>query len=90
MSWLGRALTDTRGEPDVGNLGLFVLVVVIIGAIPFICIMSAVSAFFPSVKFDPQPVGVAVGAVCGGFAAALGAYAATSSGRGKYESDPPK
>ena len=84
MSWLGRALTDPHGEPDIGNLGLFALMLLVIGAIPFSSCMMVIAALYPTFKFDVQAYGLAVAAICGGFATALAAYAATASGRSRY------
>jgi hypothetical protein len=62
-------MTDPDGEWDVGNVGLFALLVIIIGAIPIMIVMSLF-------HYDVQPLGIAIGAVCAGFATALGALAA--------------
>jgi uncharacterized membrane protein YadS len=68
-------MTDPDGEWDVGNVGLFALVVLVIGVIPTMILMAFLSAY-GGVKFDIQALGLAVGSVCGGFAAALGALGA--------------
>lgn len=70
-----QAITDTDGLVDVAYLALFWVMVVVLGAIFFVCAMS-LAAFIrckENCAFDPQPVGIAIGAICSGFATALGA-----------------
>lgn len=69
-------MTDPDGEWDVGNVGLFALVVLVIGVIPIMLLMAFLGAYGTGVKFDIQGLGVAIGAVCAGFATALGALGA--------------
>lgn len=80
------ALKDQDGDYDVAYVALFAIATAVFAAIPFLCLMTAI-AFFkcePIIQqgitpiictFDPQPVGIAIGAVCTGFATALGALA---------------
>jgi hypothetical protein len=74
--WVRQAVTDDAGAFDVGNLSLFALMWLVLGVVPYMCLMVGVAAFVPTVKFDPKPLGIAVAAVCGGFATAIGALGA--------------
>lgn len=87
MHWLRGALTDDRGQWDVAFIALFAVGLAVFLTIPFICLLSAAAYFrcVPYVRegavvaacvFDPQPLGIAIGAVCGGFATSIGALAA--------------
>lgn len=85
---LRQAITDENGVVDVAYLALFWVMVSVLGSIAFLCVMStfsfvrchqvAATATTPAVLclFDPQPLGLAIGAICGGFATALGGLAA--------------
>lgn len=76
MSIFREAITED-GVVDVAYLALFWLMVMVLGAITFACVMTA-AAFLRctgACTFDPQPLGIAVGAICTGFATALGALA---------------
>jgi hypothetical protein len=80
-SRLESALTDDNGEWDVGNIGLFALIILVLGVIPFICAMvltrAVLKAFYSiDFPFDVGPVGLGVGAICGGYATAMGAWGA--------------
>lgn len=82
MSIFRGAITDEKGQVDVANLALFWVMVSVLGAITFACGMSFL-AWFAGCRgaahvcaYDPQPLGVAVGAICVGFATALGALGA--------------
>jgi hypothetical protein len=72
--WLRSALTDEHGQFDIAYIGMGALIVIVLGAIPSLLLM-AVWALYAGRAFDPQPLGIAIGAVCGGFAAALGSLA---------------
>jgi hypothetical protein len=78
--WILDAITDDSGAIDVGNLGLFILIGLVLGVIPFMCAGALTKAVLSIWKvdfnFDPQTLGVAVGAVCGGFATAIGGWGA--------------
>ncbi len=65
-------ITDEHGEADIGRLALFVLISIVLGAIPTLIVAGIAAAYYGK-PFDPQPYGVAIGAICGGFGAALGA-----------------
>lgn len=64
--WLRDAVTDAHGDFDVANIGVAVLIAMTIGA----CVVACYALLAGK---DPQPLGVAVGAIFGGFATALGA-----------------
>jgi hypothetical protein len=80
------AIRDEKGLVDVAYLSLYVVTLLVLGAITFTCLMTAWSFIScievldikPPIlcRFDPQPLGIAVGAICGGFATALAALAA--------------
>lgn len=86
MNWIRESITDERGLADVAYVSLFGVMVAVLGAILFMCLFSGIAywrctealTINPQVlcRFDPQPLGIAVGAVCGGFATALGGLAA--------------
>jgi len=60
------AVTESDGVTiNVGYLALFWLMVVVLGVIPVLVVLALLD-------IDVQPIGIAVGAVCGGFATALG------------------
>lgn len=65
-SWLRDAVTDANGDMDVANIGVAVLIAMIIGAVTVACVALLIGK-------DPQPLGVAVGAILAGFAPVLGA-----------------
>jgi hypothetical protein len=71
-SWLHRLVSDDHGEPDIGRLAVLVLIGMVVGSVAAIIVMDAY-ALHTGRKFDPTPIGVAVGAICGGFSTALGA-----------------
>lgn len=86
MRWITSCLTDDKGNFDVAYVSLFVVMFAVLAAILIMCVMSVVSFLRcqPVVRetmalvqcvYDPQPLGIAVGAVCGGFSTALGALA---------------
>lgn len=80
-AWIHSAITDDNGEVDVGNLGLFALIGLVLGVIPLLCagvIAHGVLAACCRVDlpFDAQALGIAVGAVCSGFATAIGGWGA--------------
>src|SRR5271168_26252 len=74
------AVTDDNGAIDVGNLGLFVLIGLVLSAIPFVCAMVLARALLAIWKidfpFDVQALGIAIGAICSGFATAIGGWGA--------------
>lgn len=74
VGWLKGAATDDRGYWDAAYIGVLVLTALVAVTAMFEMLMIAVT--WSSVKtYDPQPLGIAVAAVCGGFATALGALA---------------
>lgn len=86
MNWIRESITDDRGIADVAYVSLFGVMIAVLGSILFMCLVSGIAYgrcvevldVNPQVlcRFDPQPLGIAVGAVCGGFATALGGLAA--------------
>lgn len=85
------AITEADGQTiNVGYLSLFALMTLIVGAIPFMCIMAAWSMYFDSAHtFKVQDLGIGVGAVCTGFAAALGALGVFIIGDRRNSNEPP-
>lgn len=77
MSIFREAITDSSGVVDVSYLALFWVMVSVLGAITFVCAMTAIVFLRCNANctFDPQPLGFAVGAICAGFATALGSLA---------------
>lgn len=78
--WVHSAITDDNGEIDVGNLGLFVLIGLVLSAIPFACAAvlarAILSVWHIDFTFDVQALGIAIGAICSGFATAIGGWGA--------------
>lgn len=79
--WVQSAITDDNGEIDVGNLGLFLLIALVVGAVPFACAMVLARAVLAAAwrvdfPFDVQSLGIAIGAICSGFATAIGGWGA--------------
>jgi len=86
VNWIRSTLTDDNGRFDVAYVSLFGVMGAVIGAIGVMCVLSAFAFYrcVPVVRetvalvtcsYDPQPLGIAIGAACGGFATALGALA---------------
>lgn len=78
MSIFREAISDTDGVVDVSYLALFWVMCSVLGAITFLSAM-AVTVFWRckhDCAFDMQAFGIAVGAICTGFATALGGLAA--------------
>lgn len=77
-----QAIRDEKGQVDVAYLAVFYLMVSVLGAISVVCfldaaiVLSCVFGHGMKCTYDPQALGIAVGAICGGFAAALGALGA--------------
>lgn len=78
MSVFRSAITDaTDGTVDAGYLSLFWIMAVVITAIPFMFIFTAVAMWLdPKHQFDVQALGIGIGSVCGGFGVAVGAVGA--------------
>lgn len=71
------AITGDDGRVDAGYLALFWLMAVVITAIPFMCVFTAVAMWIdPASKFDVQGLGIGIGGVCTGFGVAVGAVGA--------------
>lgn len=101
MRWITESLKDEQGRYDVAYVSLFSIAASVFWVIPFLCTMSWYAfykcqpVFNDKVQilctYDPQPLGVAVGAVCGGFATALAALSAyMAATRVKREPREPK
>lgn len=89
MKW-AEFVTDDHSRPDTGRLALFLIMWVVLGAIPWMLIIATYSVGAdPSHHFDPQPLGIAIGAVCTGFGAALGALGIYISQDKKPSAPPP-
>lgn len=74
MNVFRSAISNDQGEVDAGYLAMAVLMVIVTGAIPAMCIGTFVAMWFdPAHKFAVQDLGIGIGAVCGGFATAIGA-----------------
>lgn len=68
------AITNNEGDVDSGYLALFVLMTMVTGAIPLMCIGAFIAMWIGADhKFAVQDLGIGIGAVCGGFATAIGA-----------------
>lgn len=74
MNWLRGAATDERGYWDAAYICVLVLgALVVLTVLGELALVAA--AWKTGKAYDPQPLGVAVAAVCGGFATALGGLA---------------
>lgn len=59
---------------DFGLVSMVGIALMVLGAIPWILIQSAVAqAYAKDHAFDAGPIGIAIGAICGGFGVALAA-----------------
>lgn len=69
------AITEADGvSVNVGYLALFWLLIVVLGAIPLMIVLAFLQLIYSDDhRVDVQQLGVAIGAVCTGFGAALGA-----------------
>lgn len=68
------AITKGDGEVDSGYLAMFVLMILVTGTIPAMCIGAFASMWMRADHvFLVQDLGIGIGAVCGGFATAIGA-----------------
>jgi hypothetical protein len=75
------AITGSDGEVDAGYLALFWLMWLIIGVIPLMVLGSFYAMYHHATRvFDAQGLGVGIGAICGGFAAAVGGIGAFRMG----------
>jgi len=87
--WVRVTLTDSQGDWDVGNMGLACLIVIVLGTVPYIWVMSTLAAHDVTIHFVADEIGSAVGKICAGFAAALGALGVYRVGDAKRPpSDP--
>lgn len=73
--WLRSALTDEHGQYDIAYIGMGALVLIVLGAIPWVLVLASIALAYSRPLSDLWGVGAAIGAICGGFAAALGALA---------------
>lgn len=75
------AVTGSDGEIDSGYLAMFWGMVIVLNAIPFMCVFAAIGMWLDPVhKFDVQGLGIGIGSVCGGFGVFLGAVGAFRMG----------
>ena len=69
-----RSAVTGSGDIDAGYLAMYCVMVAVIGAIPIMCVGSLWAMHLdPTHQFHVQDLGIGVGAVCGGFATAIGA-----------------
>lgn len=74
MSIFSSAITGADGQVDAGYLAMFAVMLIVMGAVPSMCIGTFLAMWYaPDHRFDVQSLGVGIGAVCGGFATAIGA-----------------
>lgn len=82
MNWLREAISDERGFADIAYVAIGALTGAAIGALGFICVMSAIAYFrcvplvTPQVvvncTYDPLPTGQSAGLIFTAFAALIG------------------
>lgn len=88
MNWVRSSLTDISGAWDIAYVSLGAVMLTVIISILTMTAMSVAAYFSCSdilnkdgsavlkvCVYDPQPLGFAIGATCGGFATALAALA---------------
>jgi len=73
-NWLRGAATDERGLWDAAYISVLALAGLVVLTV-VVEIALVVVAWHTGKPYDPQPLGVAVAAVCGGFATAIGGLA---------------
>jgi phosphate/sulfate permease len=75
------AIDDGHGQVDAGYLAIAVALVIILGAIPWMCVGALLQlAFSSDHHFAGQELGIGIGSVCGGFAAVCGAVGVFRAG----------
>jgi hypothetical protein len=68
------AITDDAGEVDAGYLAMYVITMIVLGAIPAMVVGTLIAMWLsPEHRFEVQGLGVGIGSVCGGYGMALGA-----------------
>ena len=89
MGWLREAISDSDGVADVAYVSVLLITVGVLAAFSFVCLMSLIAYFrcdqivdvgqgvraAIACPFDPQPIGIALGAIGAAFAAVLGSLA---------------
>lgn len=74
MSVFQSAIRDESGEVDAGYLAMYVVTMIVLGAIPAMVAGSLISALMGADhRFDVQGLGIGIGSVCTGYGVALGA-----------------
>jgi hypothetical protein len=75
------AIRGADGEVDAGYLAMYVVTMIVLGAIPAMVVCAIVSAVFGAEhRFDAQALGIGIGSVCGGYGVALGAVGLFKAG----------
>lgn len=68
------AIRGEDGEVDPGYFAMYVITMIVLGAIPAMVLVSIASAIFSQDHhFDAQALGIGIGSVCTGYGVALGA-----------------
>lgn len=81
MSVFQSAIRGEDGEVDAGYLAMYVVTMIVLGAIPAMVAGSLVVALLGHEHhFDVQGLGVGIGSVCGGYGVALGAVGLFKAG----------
>lgn len=84
--WLRQSISDENGLADIAYVSLGSVTVLVLGAIVYVCGMSAWDWYvckpliddhkvLMSCRFDSLPIGQSIGLICGAYAAALTALA---------------
>lgn len=80
-TWPRESISDENGLADVAYVGFFMVGGAVVSAIVAMTVTAVVAAYVrcrasaAACTFDPQPLGIAIGAACTGLATALGALA---------------
>lgn len=73
VHWFRDLITDDAGALDGPRLGLAVLIVLILGAVPIMVLLAILQMVWPEHPAPIKDLGIGIGSVCGGFATAVAA-----------------
>lgn len=81
MSVFQSAIRGEDGEVDAGYLAMYVITMIVLGAIPAMVAGSVLAAVLsPEHRFAVQDLGIGIGSVCTGYGVALGAVGLFKAG----------
>jgi hypothetical protein len=75
------AIRGADGEVDAGYLAMYVVTMIVLGAIPAMVVGEiAATVFSAEHHFNSQGLGIGIGSVCGGYGVALAAVGLFKAG----------